>query len=220
MDRFQTLFDLLPETPEILPTWRKLVHDYRVSGIQVHDARIVAAMMVHQVDQILSFDLDDFKRYIGIQSFIRWTWRIERARCAESRSTSKDPTLSKHFENMPSPSRSTNRYGWSPREHLMEPPSQAGRSSEPKADSGIAPQSPSFTGFFFTMYPASKRDRPEQGVALTTLTITCCCSLKSNASSGRKHSILVSRFGLERHATSCSSLAAEQTAGYRIAYGS
>jgi predicted nucleic acid-binding protein len=66
VDRFQTLFDLLPEGPGIFPTWRKLVLDYKVSGIQVHDARIVAAMMVHQVDQILSFDLDDFKRYRGI----------------------------------------------------------------------------------------------------------------------------------------------------------
>lgn len=65
VDRFQTLFDLLPETPEIFQTWRKLVLDYKVSGIQVHDARIVAAMMVHQVDQILSFDLD-FKRYRGV----------------------------------------------------------------------------------------------------------------------------------------------------------
>jgi predicted nucleic acid-binding protein len=66
VDRFQTFFDLLPETPEIFPTWRKIVLDYKVSGIQVHDARIVAAMMVHQVDQLLSFDLDDFKRYRGI----------------------------------------------------------------------------------------------------------------------------------------------------------
>ncbi len=66
VDRFQTLFDLLPETPEIFPTWRKLVLDYKVSGIQVHDARIVAAMLVHQVGQILSFDLDDFKRYRDI----------------------------------------------------------------------------------------------------------------------------------------------------------
>jgi len=31
-----------------------------------HDARIVAAMTVHQVDTILTFDLDDFKRYTGI----------------------------------------------------------------------------------------------------------------------------------------------------------
>ena len=62
VDRFQTLLWLLPETSEIFPTWRRLVLDHRVSGIQVHDARIVAAMMVHRVYQILSFDLYDFKR--------------------------------------------------------------------------------------------------------------------------------------------------------------
>jgi len=66
VDRFQTLVRLLPEAPEIFPTWRKLVLEYRVSGIQVHDARIVAAMTVHQVSRILTFDLDDFKRYAHI----------------------------------------------------------------------------------------------------------------------------------------------------------
>jgi predicted nucleic acid-binding protein len=66
VDRFQTLLRLLPETPEIFPTWRKLVLEHRVSGIQVHDARIVATMMVHQVNQILTFDRDDFKRYTGV----------------------------------------------------------------------------------------------------------------------------------------------------------
>jgi len=66
VDRFQTLLRLLPETPEIFVTWRMLVLQHRVSGIQVHDARIVAAMAVHQVNKILSFDLDDFKRYTGI----------------------------------------------------------------------------------------------------------------------------------------------------------
>src|SRR5262249_52424043 len=45
------------------PSWRKLVLDYRVSGINVHDARIAAAMLLHQVPRLLTFDQDDFKRY-------------------------------------------------------------------------------------------------------------------------------------------------------------
>lgn len=65
VDRFQALVRLLPETPEIFPAWRKLVLEHRVSGIHVHDARIVAAMNVHQVNRILTFD-DDFKRYSHI----------------------------------------------------------------------------------------------------------------------------------------------------------
>jgi predicted nucleic acid-binding protein len=69
VDRFQTLLQLFPETPEIFPAWRRLVLTHRVSGIQVHDARIVAAMTVHQVRKILSFDVGDFKRYyLGINT--------------------------------------------------------------------------------------------------------------------------------------------------------
>jgi predicted nucleic acid-binding protein len=67
LDRFQTILRILPETPEIFPAWRKLVLHYRVSGIKVHDARIVAAMTIYQVPQILTFDLDDFKRYENIR---------------------------------------------------------------------------------------------------------------------------------------------------------
>ena len=66
VDRFQSLLRLIPETPGIFPVWRKPVLDHRVSGIQVHDARIVAAMMVNRVGRILTFDRDDFKRYTGI----------------------------------------------------------------------------------------------------------------------------------------------------------
>src|ERR1700694_1649872 len=55
VDRFQTLLRLLPETPDIFPTWRRLVLQHRVSGIKVHDARIVAAMTVYQVPTILTF---------------------------------------------------------------------------------------------------------------------------------------------------------------------
>ncbi len=63
LDRFQTILRLLPETPELFIAWRTLVAQHRVSGIQVHDARIVAAMAVHQVSTILTFDFKDFKRY-------------------------------------------------------------------------------------------------------------------------------------------------------------
>src|SRR5260370_1919221 len=63
VDRFQTLLKLLPETQEIFSTWRRLVLQHRVSRIHVHAARIVAAITVYQVPKILTFDLDDFKRY-------------------------------------------------------------------------------------------------------------------------------------------------------------
>jgi predicted nucleic acid-binding protein len=37
-----------------------------VSGRQVHDARLVAAMKVHNVTHLLTFNTDDFKRFSEI----------------------------------------------------------------------------------------------------------------------------------------------------------
>jgi hypothetical protein len=37
---------------------------YAVSGVQVHDARLVAVMKVHGVAHILTLNAADFRRYI------------------------------------------------------------------------------------------------------------------------------------------------------------
>jgi predicted nucleic acid-binding protein len=61
-------FNLLPDTPYIHIEWRKILVDYRVSGVQVHDARLVAAMNVHGVKRILTFNTRDFTRFTDIQA--------------------------------------------------------------------------------------------------------------------------------------------------------
>lgn len=43
--------------------WRALVTRFQVSGKQVHDARLVAAMRVHGIRRILTFNVADFARY-------------------------------------------------------------------------------------------------------------------------------------------------------------
>jgi predicted nucleic acid-binding protein len=57
---------ILPDTPEIHGEWRKLLVTYSVSGTQVHDARLVAAMKVHGVKRILTLNRTDFVRYQDI----------------------------------------------------------------------------------------------------------------------------------------------------------
>jgi predicted nucleic acid-binding protein len=61
------MFDLLPDTPAIYPVWESLVIQYRVSGKPAHDARLVAAMRVHGLAAILTFDRAGFSRYAGIE---------------------------------------------------------------------------------------------------------------------------------------------------------
>jgi hypothetical protein len=54
--RLKSMFPLLPDTPAIYPVWENLVIQYRVSGKPAHDARLVAAMQVHGLIAILTFD--------------------------------------------------------------------------------------------------------------------------------------------------------------------
>lgn len=66
ISRLETLLTVLPDTKAIYAQWRELVVDYEVMGKSVHDARIVAAMMVHQISKILTFNGPDFKRFQDI----------------------------------------------------------------------------------------------------------------------------------------------------------
>lgn len=61
--RCEAFFKVLPETPEIFEEWKRLVAKHQVSGLQVHDARLVAAMNVHRIASIVTFDTGDFQRY-------------------------------------------------------------------------------------------------------------------------------------------------------------
>ena len=66
LNGLKTIFSVLPDTPDILIEWEKLAIQYQVQGKQAHDARLVAAMMVHGVPHLLTFNMDDFKRYADI----------------------------------------------------------------------------------------------------------------------------------------------------------
>ena len=67
LTRLKTLFNFLAETPAIHPVWEALVMQHRVSGKPAHDARLVAAMRVHGLTSILTFDKAGFARYPGIE---------------------------------------------------------------------------------------------------------------------------------------------------------
>lgn len=54
---------LAPDSAATHQEWRRLVVAHSVIGVQVHDARLVAAMIVHGISHLLTFNGDDFKRY-------------------------------------------------------------------------------------------------------------------------------------------------------------
>lgn len=67
MQRIEGVFKVLSETPAIFDVWKYLVTRYAVSGLETHDARIVAAMKVHGVESILTFNDKDFRRYAELE---------------------------------------------------------------------------------------------------------------------------------------------------------
>ena len=58
---------LLPDSEAVYHEWRKIILRYGVSGVQVHDARLAAAMYVHVVPHILTLNLADFSRFEGLK---------------------------------------------------------------------------------------------------------------------------------------------------------
>lgn len=65
---FEEKLRLLPDGLVVHDEWRRLLVAYGVSGVQVHDARLVAAMHVHGVKRVLTFNSKDFTRYTDIEA--------------------------------------------------------------------------------------------------------------------------------------------------------
>ena len=64
--RFENILPMRPDVPEIHQQWRALVVNYQVKGASVHDAKLVAACIVHGLTHVLTFNDRDFRRYAEI----------------------------------------------------------------------------------------------------------------------------------------------------------
>ena len=67
LQRIKRVFLFLPETQDVYPPWERLVRQHQVMGKPSHDARLVAAMMVHNIRTIVTFDKTGFPRFPGIR---------------------------------------------------------------------------------------------------------------------------------------------------------
>jgi len=66
LERLERQFPVLPDTDAVYIEWRRLVTTHSVAGFRSYDARIVAAMLVHGVSHLLTFNVGDFRRYPDI----------------------------------------------------------------------------------------------------------------------------------------------------------
>lgn len=66
VESLELLFPLVPDSPDVYKEWRRLVSAAGVSGVKVHDARLAAVAIASGLTHILTFNVDDFKRFPGI----------------------------------------------------------------------------------------------------------------------------------------------------------
>lgn len=66
LTRLEDILSVLPDTSAIYPEWRRLMRNYNVTGVNVHDTRLVAIMLIYSVTHILTFNTDDFRRFSEI----------------------------------------------------------------------------------------------------------------------------------------------------------
>lgn len=62
-------FRLLRDERGIFDHWSQIVSSNQVIGKSAHDARLVAAMVKHSVPNILTFNVQDFRRYSQVKAF-------------------------------------------------------------------------------------------------------------------------------------------------------
>ena len=63
VEKVEDTLTLLPDSPATYDEWKRLVIKHSVMGSKVHDTRLVAAMNVHGVKQLLTFNAGDFLRF-------------------------------------------------------------------------------------------------------------------------------------------------------------
>lgn len=67
LTEFKALLPLLRDERGIFEPWEEIVVDQQVHGKLTHDARLVAAMTRHKLTHLLTFNLDDFRRFSDIK---------------------------------------------------------------------------------------------------------------------------------------------------------
>jgi predicted nucleic acid-binding protein len=61
-------FEFLPDHRDVHERWRALLEQHEIKGVQVHDARLAAAMYVHGIAQLLTMNVGDFHRFEGLRA--------------------------------------------------------------------------------------------------------------------------------------------------------
>ena len=66
IEQFTDQFDVADEISDVTVLLLALIEEHRISGKQIHDANIVATMQAYGIQNLLTANLSDFKRFESI----------------------------------------------------------------------------------------------------------------------------------------------------------
>ena len=58
--------EVITENEHSFLAWKSLLTDYSITGVAVHDARLVSVMLCHGISTVVTLNDRDFRRYGGI----------------------------------------------------------------------------------------------------------------------------------------------------------
>jgi len=69
IEKWGKIFKIADETPEVTEILKKLIKEYDLKGKRIHDANIVATMLANLINKLYTLNIDDFKKFKGIELF-------------------------------------------------------------------------------------------------------------------------------------------------------
>ena len=64
--RFERIFSIAEDGPSVLTELLRLLDRVSVGGRQIHDANIVATMLAHGINRLLTDNVSDFSRFSSV----------------------------------------------------------------------------------------------------------------------------------------------------------
>jgi predicted nucleic acid-binding protein len=68
LSKFESVFPIKYDNEAVFQEWRRLVTEHAVQGKPTHDARIAAALIVHDITNFVTFNKKHFKRFAAFNS--------------------------------------------------------------------------------------------------------------------------------------------------------
>jgi len=69
IEKWGKIFKIADETSEVTEILKKLIKEYDLKGKRIHDANIVATMLANLINKLYTLNIDDFKKFKGIELF-------------------------------------------------------------------------------------------------------------------------------------------------------